>query len=91
VRFERYNPNSNTWYAFQVNPSSCGLAIWISDITEMKRIQKQAEHSVAMLDALMEDVPEGSTIASVLVQREAEGKSLAEGKDSALRAGIFKA
>jgi hypothetical protein len=27
----------------------------------------------------------------VLVQREAEGKFLAEGKDSALRAGIFKA
>jgi hypothetical protein len=29
--------------------------------------------------------------SSVLVQREAEGKFLAEGKDSALRAGIFKA
>jgi hypothetical protein len=27
----------------------------------------------------------------VLVQREAEGKSLAEGKNSALRAGTFKA
>ena len=27
----------------------------------------------------------------VLVQREAEGKYLAEGKDAALRAGIFKA
>ena len=64
-RFENYYPRVDMWYAFQVNPSPSGIAVWFCDITGKKRTQLQVEHSAAMLDAVMENVPEGMSIISL--------------------------
>jgi PAS domain S-box-containing protein len=65
VRCENYDVGLQTWFEFQINPlSRQGIAMWLCDITDRKRLQQRAEHSAATLDALMENVPEGLTITN---------------------------
>lgn len=69
VQFESYYPDFDTWYEFRVSPSSDGIAVWFRDISVRKRLQQQAEHSAAILDAVMENVPEGMTITNTSTGR----------------------
>ncbi len=69
LRFEHYCELSRAWYEFQVNPSPSGIAIWFCDITGRRELQQQAERSAALLNALIEHVPEGLTITNASTGR----------------------
>jgi PAS domain S-box-containing protein len=64
ARCENYYPHLQTWFEFRINPLALGVAMWFCDVTDRKRLQQRAERSAATLDALMENIPEGLTIAN---------------------------
>jgi PAS domain S-box-containing protein len=70
VCFEHHDVASDTWYSTSVYPSHDGITMLWRDISAQKRMEEELRHALAeaeegqrTLEALMDSIPEGITIA----------------------------